>query len=248
MSECYIKPIVKILMLKGKDGDGKGISSISKTGTSGLIDTYEISLTDGTKKSFTVTNGKGIKSITKTSTSGLTDTYTITYNDDTTSTFTVNNGDSEKKWKLLKSLTTEEEKERIYINTDNDGNSFSYDDFIIVINPPSNSGTVNSQYRYLLGNGTVGDTSVINFNGGPIINGISMSYLKCGYAYFERIADNLYRVENQASVSAQYSNNCALGIIKFTRGVSDKIKEVLIVVNSTTWKMPVGTEINIYAR
>ncbi len=168
MSEYY-KPIVKILMLKGKDGDGKGISSISKTSTSGLVDTYtitltdgtkstftvtngakgdkgdagpqgqqgdkgdagpqgqqgvkgqdgqsiseikktstsgltdtyEISLTDGTKKSFTVSNGKGIKSITKTSTSGLVDTYTITYNDSTTSTFTVKNGDSVKEWATL---------------------------------------------------------------------------------------------------------------------------------------------------
>ena len=153
MSEYYRKPIVKILMLKGKDGDGKGISSISKTGTSGLvdtytitltdgttstftvtngekgvkgdtgpqgpqgvkgqdgqsikeikktstsglIDTYEISLTDGTKKSFTVTNGKGIISITKTETSGLVDTYTIEFNDGTTSTFTVTNGDSSYK-------------------------------------------------------------------------------------------------------------------------------------------------------
>lgn len=162
MSENFRKPIVKILMLKGKDGDGKGISSISKTSTSGLvdtytitltdgttstftvtngakgdkgdtgpqgqqgvkgdtgpqgpqgvkgqdgqsikeikktstsglIDTYEISLTDGTKKSFTVSNGKGIESIVKTSTSGLVDTYTITYTDSTTSTFTVKNGKS----------------------------------------------------------------------------------------------------------------------------------------------------------
>jgi hypothetical protein len=168
MSEYY-KPIVKILMLKGKDGDGKGISSISKTGTSGLVDTYtimltdgtkstftvtngakgdkgdagpqgqqgdkgdagpqgqqgvkgqdgqsikeikktstsgltdtyEISLTDGTKKSFTVSNGKGIKSIVKTSTSGLVDTYTITYTDSTTSTFTVKNGESVKEWVTL---------------------------------------------------------------------------------------------------------------------------------------------------
>lgn len=185
MSENFRKPIVKILMLKGKDGDGKGISSISKTGTSGLVDTYtimltdgtkstftvtngakgekgdtgpqgqqgvkgdagpqgqqgvkgqdgqsiseikktstsgltdtyEISLTDGTKKSFTVTNGKGIKSIAKTSTSGLTDTYTITYNDDTTSTFTVKNGKSVgdmdyelTKPKLIVDYTVTEEK------------------------------------------------------------------------------------------------------------------------------------------
>lgn len=177
MNEYYRKPIVKILMLKGKDGDGKGISSISKTGTSGLvdtytikltdgtkstftvtngakgvkgdtgpqgqqgdkgdagpqgqqgvkgqdgqsikeikktstsglIDTYEISLTDGTKKSFTVTNGKGIKSITKTSTSGLIDTYTITYNDGTASTFTVKNGESVKEWETILDYTVSEE-------------------------------------------------------------------------------------------------------------------------------------------
>lgn len=97
MSEYYRKPIVKILMLKGKDGDGKGISSISKTGTSGLVDTYTITLTDGTKSTFTVTNGKEISSIDKTGTSGLVDTYTITFNDGTTSTFTVTNGDSSYK-------------------------------------------------------------------------------------------------------------------------------------------------------
>lgn len=96
-----------------KGQDGQSINEIKKTSTSGLIDTYEISLTDGTKKSFTVTNGKGIKSITKTSTSGLVDTYTITYNDDTTSTFTVKNGDSAsesvKEWITLvdESKTTE---------------------------------------------------------------------------------------------------------------------------------------------
>lgn len=81
---------------KGEQGtpgkDAVSISDIKKTSTSGLTDTYEITLTDGTKRTFTVNNGKGIKSIAKTSTSGLTDTYTITYNDGTTSTFTVNNG------------------------------------------------------------------------------------------------------------------------------------------------------------
>ena len=36
---------------------GKGIQSITKTGTSGLIDTYTITYSDGTTSSFTVTNG-----------------------------------------------------------------------------------------------------------------------------------------------------------------------------------------------
>lgn len=38
----------------------KGISSITKTGTSGNVDTYTITYTDGTTDTFTVTNGSGV--------------------------------------------------------------------------------------------------------------------------------------------------------------------------------------------
>ena len=81
--------------------DGNGIKSITKTGTSGKVDTYTITFDDDTTETFTVTNGNdgqdgedgnGIKSIEKTGTSGLIDTYTITFDDDTTTTFTVTNG------------------------------------------------------------------------------------------------------------------------------------------------------------
>ena len=71
---------------------GTGITGISKTSTSGLVDTYTITYSNGTTSTFTVTNGRGINNIAKTNTSGLNDTYTITYNDGTTSTFTVTNG------------------------------------------------------------------------------------------------------------------------------------------------------------
>lgn len=37
---------------------GNGISNITKTGTSGLVDTYTITYTDGTTSTFTVTNGR----------------------------------------------------------------------------------------------------------------------------------------------------------------------------------------------
>ena len=37
---------------------GNGIASIAKTGTSGLVDTYTITFTDGTTTTFTVTNGR----------------------------------------------------------------------------------------------------------------------------------------------------------------------------------------------
>lgn len=98
----------------GKDGadgqDGVGIASITKTGTQGLVDTYTITMTNGTTYAYQVTNGKdgengrdgadgqdgtdgvGIVSITKTSTSGLVDTYTILLTNGTTTTFTVTNG------------------------------------------------------------------------------------------------------------------------------------------------------------
>ena len=83
-------------LLKGDAG--VGITSIAKTGTSGLIDTYTITYSDGDTDTFTVTNGAdgtngvGISSIEKTGTAGLVDTYTITYTDGDTDTFTVTNG------------------------------------------------------------------------------------------------------------------------------------------------------------
>ena len=76
----------KIVMLKGEQGkDGTTIKSVEKTASDGLTDTYTITLTDGSKSSFNVTNGKGISSIEKASAN----TYTINYNDGTTLTLTL---------------------------------------------------------------------------------------------------------------------------------------------------------------
>lgn len=83
-------------LTKAADGHG-GIAGIGKLSTSGLADTYRITLADTTVFDFVVTNGRGISSITKTGTSGLTDTYTITYNDGTSGTFTVTNGEKGEK-------------------------------------------------------------------------------------------------------------------------------------------------------
>lgn len=84
------KDNTRLYMVKGEAG--ATISTITKTGTTGLVDTYTITLDDGRTQTFTVTNGKSISSITKTDTTGLVDTYTITFNDNTTETFTVTNG------------------------------------------------------------------------------------------------------------------------------------------------------------
>ena len=48
---------VKVMLMKGIDG--KGIASIEKTSSQGLVDVYTITYTDGTKSTFTVTNGAG---------------------------------------------------------------------------------------------------------------------------------------------------------------------------------------------
>ncbi len=78
------------------DGHG-GIQSIAKRSTSGLVDTYRITLADTTTFDFVVTNGRSITGISKTGTSGLVDTYTISYNNGTTSKFTVTNGEKGDK-------------------------------------------------------------------------------------------------------------------------------------------------------
>lgn len=80
---------------KGDTGNtGTSITSVTKTGTSGLVDTYTITFSNGTTTTFNVTNGSEIESIEKTSTAGLVDTYTVTMGSGDTHTFTVTNGRS----------------------------------------------------------------------------------------------------------------------------------------------------------
>ena len=79
-----------------KKGTFKSIDSISLSGTSGLIDTYTITFTDGSTSNYNVKNGKDGKSITgitKTSTSGNVDHYDVNLSDGTTTSgFDVTNG------------------------------------------------------------------------------------------------------------------------------------------------------------
>ena len=84
--DAMAKLNTKIVMLEGEHGkDGTNIKSVEKSASDGLTDTYTITLTDGSKSSFNVTNGKGISSIEKASAN----TYTINYNDGTTLTLTL---------------------------------------------------------------------------------------------------------------------------------------------------------------
>jgi hypothetical protein len=75
-----------------KGANGGTITSIEKTSTTGLVDTYTVTMSNGDKFTFEVTNGSSIYSIEKTGTSGVVDTYTITLTNGDTTTFTVTNG------------------------------------------------------------------------------------------------------------------------------------------------------------
>ena len=90
--------IFKTMMLKGEAGGT--IASIEKTSTSGVVDTYTITLNDGTTTTFEVTNGSNIQSIEKTATAGLIDTYTVTLTNGDTSTFEVKNGEDAQLYEL----------------------------------------------------------------------------------------------------------------------------------------------------
>lgn len=92
--------VFRTIMLKGASGND--IVSIEKTSTSGAVDTYTITLSDGSTETFNVTNGTSISSIEKTSTSGLIDTYTITLTDGSTSTFEVANGENAQVYEIPK--------------------------------------------------------------------------------------------------------------------------------------------------
>ena len=68
---------------KGDTGDtGNGIQSVTKTSTSGLVDTYTILYTNGTTSTFAVTNGEdGQDGYTPTITASKTDKVTTVYAD-----------------------------------------------------------------------------------------------------------------------------------------------------------------------
>ena len=72
---------------------GNGIASIEKTSTSGLVDTYTITYTNGNTTTFDVSNGNGIDRIEKTATVGNKDTYTIYFTNGSTTTYEVANGE-----------------------------------------------------------------------------------------------------------------------------------------------------------
>lgn len=92
-AKCLPGQVLLNWLTAAADGHG-GIQSIVKQSTSGLKDTYRITLADTTIFDFVVTNGRAISSIKQTAVSGLTRTYTIAFNDNSSETFKVTDGRS----------------------------------------------------------------------------------------------------------------------------------------------------------
>jgi len=126
--------------IKGETGaTGNGISSIVKTETSGVVDTYTITYTDGTTSTFTVTNGSSIASIAYGSSSGLVDTYIITLTDGSTTSFTVTNAKSIASVQMV-SGTHAAGTSDTYRITYNDGDTFDFS----VYNGTNGTGSVST--------------------------------------------------------------------------------------------------------
>lgn len=103
------------------DGHG-GVQSIDKVGSSGLVDTYRITLADETYTDIQVTNGRGITNLEKTASSGLVDTYRVTYNNGTHTDIKVTNGRGITKNELVSTSGLV----KTYRITYNDGSTQTY--------------------------------------------------------------------------------------------------------------------------
>ncbi len=158
---------IKVLLAQGERGSS--ISTITKTSSSGAVDTYTITLTDGSTSTFQVTNGTPIQSIVLTSSDEIYDTYTVTDASGHVTTFRVKNHDGDMTAfeaeinSLLENtpylVSVESDELQLPVNTinDNDTSSLStwssskiqslFDEqdanieYIPVLNPSSGGGT-----------------------------------------------------------------------------------------------------------
>ena len=141
----------------GDDGEaGNGIASITKTGTSGLVDTYTITYDDGTTTTFTVTNGSDASVTIQTSWGSTTSDSKVP---------------SEKLTK--DSLDNKASSTHTHGNLTNDGKVGSNANYFVVT---GTSGAITSQQK--IGNidtsGKIGSTSgkpVITTTGGTVTTG-----------------------------------------------------------------------------
>ena len=182
---------------KGATGTaGVSISGIYYDSSAGLVDTYEIFLTDGTSTSFDVTNGSSIQSISKTGTSGLVDTYTITLTNGNTNTFTVTNAKSITSLEMI-SGTHAAGTTDTYRITYNTGDTFDFS----VYNGANGTGAVSS----VAGIGVSGDQGdvplILSGSGAPTTSTVG----QVNQFYFDTTNGTLYICTGETSGSYSWS-------------------------------------------
>ena len=162
----------------GNDGASITVVSVEKTKTEGLVDTYTITFSDGTKSSFTVTNGQSnvIEGIELTESSGLTDTYTITFSNGTTKTFTVTNGKDGKNLTVTSiELKSSEGLIDTYVINYSDGSKF---EFVV-----SNGADGLTPYIGENGNWWIGEQDTGVLADWEKANNVPLTYLSNGLTY-----------------------------------------------------------------
>lgn len=176
---------------KGETGDG--IASISKTGTSGLVDTYTVVLDSGATSTFDVTNGSSIASISKTATVGIVDTYTVTLTNGQTTTFDVTNGNGVTAIIPVSALHIPGQLDTYRIVYGN-GDTFTFD----VYNGANGSGAVSSVSGIQPVNGDV--PQIVSGSGAPTV----LTQGQENQLYFDEVAGGMYFCLGQDPNSTDY--------------------------------------------
>ena len=182
---------------KGATGDtGVSIVSITKTSTSGLVDTYTVLMSNNTSTTFTVTNGSSIASIEKTATIGLSDLYTVTLTSGETTFFSVTNGKGISSLEMI-SGTHAAGTSDVYRITYNDNTTFDFS----VYNGANGTGAV-STVAGIGVSGSSGDVPLILWgNGAPTTSTIGLDK----QLYFDLTAQDMYICLGETSGSYSWS-------------------------------------------
>ena len=224
-------PIYHLFIPRGKTGNG--IKKIEKTSTSGLTDTYTITYTDDTTKTFTITNGKGITTLKKTDTDALVDTYTITYNDGTTNVYTVTNGKGIKK---LEKTSTNVLKDT-YTITYNDDTTSTFEitngKGISSFVQKSKEGLVTT-YRITYNNNEYDEFSVTDGNGIKKISKTGIDGLKDTYTItYDNDGTEEFSIKNGRGITSISKTDTTGNVDTYTITFNDGTKFDFIVTNGT---------------
>ena len=156
-----------------------------------------------------------------------------------------------EKYKLLRTLYVEKESSHVYIDKDDNGNTFACDDIYIIGKCDT---AVNTQIFYRLGNGSVGEKAQYHYH--IAANNKSQNYMKCSRLNLKKIETNIYEFSAGASTTFVYDSSLQYEgpIIVSNNGYhdvmseTDKIKEVAIFYTGTTTMIPAGTTFGIYGK